>query len=172
MTFILQASDKTITHRRACQQHVASLSTRSKTALPWKKKKSVGKHSLLCHKSRSLNSISYVSFSSVVSALISSLNCAVGKKKLDNFKHLRSPLLHCLWWWHVPIWKLTGLVPGEVQEHPSLPSWSVMSLLVTHTLLICSAEREALGTGRTSSSPLMLATDKALILDWWVRSVQ
>lgn len=38
MTFILQASDKTITHRRACQQHVASLSTRSKTGLPWKKK--------------------------------------------------------------------------------------------------------------------------------------
>lgn len=151
MTFILQASDKTITHRRACQQHVASLSTISKTALPWKKK-SVGKHSLLCHKRRSLNSISYVS--------------------LDNFKHFSSPLLHCLWWWHVPVWILTGQVPGEVQEHSSLPSWSVMSLLVTHTLLICSAEKEALGTGRTSGSPLMLATDKALILDWWVRSVQ
>lgn len=85
MTFILQASDKTITHRRACQQHVASLSTRSKTALPWKKK-SVGKHSLLCHKSRSLNSISYVSFSSVASALISSLNCAVGKKKIGQLQ--------------------------------------------------------------------------------------
>lgn len=98
--------------------------------------------------------------------------CGWKKRKLDNFKYFSSPLLHCLWWWHVPVWILTGLVPGEVQEHPSLPSWSVISLLVTHTLLICSAEKEALGTGHTSSSPLMFATDKALISDWWVRSVQ
>lgn len=83
-------------------------------------KKSVRKHLVLCHRGRSLNSISYVSFfgglvgGGVACALISSLKCALGKNiwTTSNIWAVHC-CTHCLWWWHVPVWILTGRLPGE-----------------------------------------------------------
>lgn len=67
------------------------------------------------------------------------------KKKKKGLTTSIMSVVNCsLWWLYIPVWILTGTMPGVAQEYPSFPSWSVMSLLVTYSILICSAKRDLL----------------------------
>lgn len=71
----------------------------------------------------------------------------VEEKKKSHTTSISSAVHYCTVFddCYVPVWILTGITPGVAQEYLPFPSWSVvMSLLVTYSVLICSAERSLL----------------------------
>lgn len=71
----------------------------------------------------------------------------VEEKKKSHTTSISSAVHYCTVFddCYVPVWILTGITPGVAQEYLPFHSWSVvMSLLVTYSVLICSAERSLL----------------------------